>query len=124
MDLKVTRDKLLSRNWPWIAGMYVMLLFLVTQCIQFPHKSIHRHICMYVSTFCILPLFSPTCGDKVEVYALGWPIGTSCSAFEGTYIKLGESINMGLSWGEIVMKSDGVRGNGKGFKASYRFEGQ
>ena len=73
------------------------------------------------------PLFSPTCGDKVEVHALGWKIGTSCPAFEGPYnlgIKLGESINMGRSTGEIVMKSDQIRGNGKGFKASYRFEGQ
>ena len=72
-------------------------------------------------------LFSPKCGDKVEVHALGWKIGTSCPAFEGPYnlaIKLGESMNMGRNVGEIVMKSDGIRGNGKGFKASYRFEGQ
>ena len=72
-------------------------------------------------------LFSPECGDKVEVHALDYRLGTSCPAIEGPYnwaIKLGESINMGLNVGEIVMKSDGIRGNGKGFKASYRFEGQ
>ena len=71
--------------------------------------------------------FSPKCGDKVEVYATGWKIGTSCPAFNGPFnleIKIDETIYFGGNMGEIVMKSDGVRANGKGFKALYRFEGQ
>ena len=77
--------------------------------------------------FVYLFSFSPKCGDKVEVYAAGWKIGTSCPAFIGPFnleIKIGETIDFAGNMGEIVMKSDGIRANGKGFKALYRFEGQ
>ena len=58
---------------------------------------------------------------------MGWKIGTSCPAFLGPFglgIQIGRSINLGGSTGTITLKSDKLKGNGKGFKATYTFEGQ
>jgi hypothetical protein len=68
---------------------------------------------------------SPKCGDKVEVYASGWIVGTSCPASQGPYNKeiiLGKSIPFALNVGEIKMTTDTSIGNGRGFRVQYSFE--
>ena len=75
---------------------------------------------------CLYLLSSPKCGDKVEVYASGWIVGTSCPASQGQFNKeiiLGKSIPFALNVGEIKMTTDTSIGNGRGFRVQYSFEG-
>ena len=61
------------------------------------------------------------------MYALGWKIGTSCpttTGYTSLGIKIGQAINFGNNLGMITMHSDRTRGDGKGFKATYSFEGK
>ena len=76
---------------------------------------------------CLYFFSSPKCGDKVEVYASGWKVGTSCPAYQGPYNKeiiLGKSIYFALNVGEIKMTADTTVGNGRGFRVKYSFEGE